>query len=63
MLAAIPPHNGRHYNMKKLMLLTSGIALCAGMAVANDDLVGLMDDSANWAIQTGRRFWVGIFLR
>ncbi|MGK7653639.1 methanol/ethanol family PQQ-dependent dehydrogenase [Roseovarius sp. B08] len=39
--------------MKKLMLLTSGLALCAGMAVANDDLVQQMDDPTQWAIQTG----------
>lgn len=39
--------------MKKLMLLTSGLALCAGMAVANDDLVTQMDDPSQWAIQTG----------
>ncbi|MGB3243360.1 MAG: lanthanide-dependent methanol dehydrogenase XoxF5 [Sulfitobacter sp.] len=40
--------------MKKLMLLTSGLAICAaGMAVANDDLMTLMDDSSQWAIQTG----------
>jgi len=39
--------------MKKLMLLTSGLALCAGMAVANDDLVAQMDDPTQWAIQTG----------
>jgi PQQ-dependent dehydrogenase (methanol/ethanol family) len=39
--------------MKKLMLLTSGIALCAGMATANDDLVTQMADSKQWAIQTG----------
>jgi len=39
--------------MKKLMLLTSSFALCAGMAVANDDLVGKMGDANNWAIQTG----------
>ncbi len=40
--------------MKKLMLLTSGIALCAAStALANDDLIQQMDDSAQWAIQTG----------
>lgn len=40
--------------MKKLMLLTSGIALCAAnMAFANDDLVAKMDDPKQWAIQTG----------
>ncbi|MEP3844647.1 MAG: methanol/ethanol family PQQ-dependent dehydrogenase [Paracoccaceae bacterium] len=39
--------------MKKLMLLTSGIALCAGLAVANDDLISQMDNSKQWAIQTG----------
>ncbi len=40
--------------MKKLMLLTSGIALCmATMATANDDLVAQMDNPSQWAIQTG----------
>ncbi|WP_425101156.1 lanthanide-dependent methanol dehydrogenase XoxF5 [Tropicibacter sp. S64] len=40
--------------MKKLMLLTSGIALTAGtMAYANDDLVARMNDPKQWAIQTG----------
>ncbi len=40
--------------MKKLPLLTSGIALCAAsMAHANDDLIQLMDDPTQWAIQTG----------
>ncbi|SNR67363.1 lanthanide-dependent methanol dehydrogenase XoxF5 [Puniceibacterium sediminis] len=39
--------------MKKLFALTSGIALCAGMASANDDLMGLIDDPNQWAIQTG----------
>ncbi|MEI4231659.1 methanol/ethanol family PQQ-dependent dehydrogenase [Roseovarius sp. D22-M7] len=40
--------------MKKLPLLTSGIALCAAsMAYANDDLMALMDDPKQWAIQTG----------
>lgn len=40
--------------MKKLPLLTSGIAICAAsMAYANDDLMGLMDDPTQWAIQTG----------
>ncbi|MGM0661771.1 MAG: methanol/ethanol family PQQ-dependent dehydrogenase [Pseudomonadota bacterium] len=40
--------------MKKLPLLTSGIALCAAtMAHANDDLMGLIDDPKQWAIQTG----------
>jgi PQQ-dependent dehydrogenase (methanol/ethanol family) len=39
--------------MKKLMLLTSGIALCAGMASANDGLTALIDDPTQWAIQTG----------
>ena len=40
--------------MKKLKLLTSGIALCAaGAAYANDDLVQQMDNPAQWAIQTG----------
>jgi PQQ-dependent dehydrogenase (methanol/ethanol family) len=40
--------------MKKLPLLTSGIALCAAsMASANDDLMTLMDDPKQWVIQTG----------
>lgn len=40
--------------MKKLPLLTSGIVLCAAsMAHANDDLIQLMDDPTQWAIQTG----------
>ncbi|KNX41646.1 Methanol dehydrogenase (cytochrome c) subunit 1 precursor [Roseovarius tolerans] len=40
--------------MRKLPLLTSGIALCvATMASANDDLMTQMDDPKQWAIQTG----------
>jgi PQQ-dependent dehydrogenase (methanol/ethanol family) len=39
--------------MRRLMLMTSGIALCASMAVANDDLISQVDDPAQWAIQTG----------
>ncbi|SMC55355.1 methanol/ethanol family PQQ-dependent dehydrogenase [Primorskyibacter flagellatus] len=40
--------------MKTLRMLTSGIALCcASMAMANDDLMTLMDNPAQWAIQTG----------
>jgi glucose dehydrogenase len=40
--------------MRKLTLLTSGIALCtASMAMANDDLVAKMNDSKQWVIQTG----------
>ncbi|MCR8548382.1 methanol/ethanol family PQQ-dependent dehydrogenase [Salipiger sp. P9] len=40
--------------MKKLTLLTSGVALCAAtMAMANDDLMTQMDNPAQWAIQTG----------
>ncbi|WP_146591091.1 lanthanide-dependent methanol dehydrogenase XoxF5 [Puniceibacterium confluentis] len=39
--------------MKKLFALTSGIALCAGMAAANESLKGLIDDPNQWAIQTG----------
>jgi len=40
--------------MKKFLLLTSGVALCtATMAVANDDLMTQMDNSKQWAIQTG----------
>ncbi|EPX76115.1 methanol/ethanol family PQQ-dependent dehydrogenase [Salipiger mucosus] len=38
----------------KLTLLTSGIALCAASAaLANDDLMSIMDDPTQWAIQTG----------
>ena len=40
--------------MKKLALLTSGIALCAGMAVANDNLISEMSDPAQWAIPIRR---------
>ncbi|WP_298936246.1 lanthanide-dependent methanol dehydrogenase XoxF5 [uncultured Ruegeria sp.] len=40
--------------MKKLSLLTSGIAIClASAAFANDDLVSQMENSKQWAIQTG----------
>ena len=40
--------------MRKLPLLTSGIALCvANMAAANDDLMTQMDNPKQWAIQTG----------
>ncbi len=39
--------------MKKLALLTSGIALCASMAAANDGLVADMANPNQWAIQTG----------
>jgi len=40
--------------MKKLLAFTSGIALIsAGMASANEDLMTLMDDPNQWAIQTG----------
>ncbi|ETW12245.1 methanol dehydrogenase, large subunit [Roseivivax marinus] len=39
--------------MKKLTLLTSGLALTASMAVANEDLMSQMDDPNQWAIQTG----------
>jgi len=40
--------------MKKLAMWTSGLALCAAtMAYANDDLVAQMDNSKQWAIQTG----------
>ena len=40
--------------MKRLSLLTAGIAVCvAGMASANDDLMTQMSNSAQWAIQTG----------
>ena len=39
--------------MKKLMLLTSGMVFCAGIASANDGLTELIDDSTQWAIQTG----------
>lgn len=40
--------------MRKVTLLTSGIALCAAStAFANDDLMQRMDDPKQWAIQTG----------
>ncbi|MEL6521855.1 MAG: methanol/ethanol family PQQ-dependent dehydrogenase [Pseudomonadota bacterium] len=40
--------------MKRLLLLTSGMALAAGsMALANDGLVAEMGDPSQWAIQTG----------
>ncbi|ANT63487.1 MULTISPECIES: methanol/ethanol family PQQ-dependent dehydrogenase [Roseobacteraceae] len=40
--------------MKRRLLLTSGVALCAAsMAMANDDLMTQMDNPAQWAIQTG----------
>lgn len=40
--------------MRRFSLLTSGIALCAAtVAYANDDLITQMDDSKQWAIQTG----------
>nr|WP_116597780.1 methanol/ethanol family PQQ-dependent dehydrogenase [Primorskyibacter marinus] len=40
--------------MKTVRMLTSGIALCcASMAMANDDLMTLMDNPTQWAIQTG----------
>jgi len=40
--------------MKKLLALTSGIALCAGTAAtANEDLQGLIDDPTQWPIQMG----------
>ncbi|MGY9047392.1 methanol dehydrogenase [Puniceibacterium antarcticum] len=39
--------------MKKLFALTSGIALCAGMAAANEDLSKMMEDPGQWVIQTG----------
>ena len=40
--------------MRKLSMLTSGIAICiASMAVANDDLVAQMENPKQWAIQTG----------
>ena len=39
--------------MKKLVLMTSGIALCASMSLANDSLMADMDDPKQWAIQTG----------
>jgi len=40
--------------MKKLAMWTSGLALCAAtMAYANDDLVAQMENSKQWAIQTG----------
>jgi hypothetical protein len=40
--------------MRKLPLLTSGIALCvATMASANDDLMTQLDNPQQGAIQTG----------
>ncbi len=40
--------------MRKLTLLTSGIALCTAMsAQANDDLTSKIDDADQWVIQTG----------
>lgn len=39
--------------MRSLVLLTSSLSLCAGMAVANDELIAQMDDPTQWAIQTG----------
>ncbi|MHA6347241.1 lanthanide-dependent methanol dehydrogenase XoxF5 [Roseivivax sp. CAU 1761] len=40
--------------MRKLTLFTSSIALCAaGAAVANEDLMNLIDDPNQWVIQTG----------
>ncbi len=39
--------------MKKLFALTSGIALCAGMASANENLSQMMEDPGQWVIQTG----------
>ena len=39
--------------MKKLLLMTSGLTLCAGVAFANDDLIERIDDPNQWAIQTG----------
>ncbi|QHQ36500.1 lanthanide-dependent methanol dehydrogenase XoxF5 [Algicella marina] len=40
--------------MKKLLALTSAVAICSGgVALANDELQGLIDDSTQWAIQTG----------
>ncbi|TCP44534.1 lanthanide-dependent methanol dehydrogenase XoxF5 [Rhodovulum marinum] len=40
--------------MKKLFALTSTVALCAGSAaLANDELMELMNDPGQWVIQTG----------
>ncbi|TCO71672.1 lanthanide-dependent methanol dehydrogenase XoxF5 [Rhodovulum euryhalinum] len=40
--------------MKKLFAFTSTVALCAGTAaLANDELIGLMNDPTQWVIQTG----------
>ena len=40
--------------MKRVMLLTSGLALCTAMqANANEDLMSQMDNADQWAIQTG----------
>ena len=40
-------------SMKRLLLISAGLAVCAGMALANDDLVSQMDNPKQWAIQTG----------
>ncbi|WP_353476475.1 methanol/ethanol family PQQ-dependent dehydrogenase (plasmid) [Salipiger sp. H15] len=40
--------------MKRRLLLSSGVVLCAAsMAMANDDLMSQMDNPSQWAIQTG----------
>lgn len=39
--------------MKKLLALTSGVALCASGALANEGLQDLMSDPGTWAIQMG----------
>ena len=40
--------------MKKLLLLTSGIALATALpASANEELMTQMDNADQWAIQTG----------
>ncbi|MGR3269530.1 PQQ-dependent dehydrogenase, methanol/ethanol family [Thalassococcus profundi] len=39
--------------MKKLLALTSGLALSAGMASANAELMEMMNDPNQWVIQTG----------
>jgi len=39
--------------MKKLLALTSGMAICASGALANDGLIAEMENAEQWAIQTG----------
>lgn len=39
--------------MKKLLTMTSVLALCGSMLVANSELAEMMDNDNNWVIQTG----------